>query len=81
MISTERFLTVHLSAPVEVCRERDEEGHYQAADEGEIADVPGVSAPYEAPEEPDLVLPTHELSVEECADQILEMLEQRGIIS
>jgi bifunctional enzyme CysN/CysC len=55
-IGKDRFLVVHLSAPVEVCRQRDTDGHYSQADQGEIANFPGVSAAYEAPANPDLVL-------------------------
>jgi len=81
VVGTDRFLVVHLSAPVEVCRERDTEGHYPLADSGELANFPGVSSPYEQPVSPDLVLPTHELPVNECVDAILKLLEERGIVS
>jgi bifunctional enzyme CysN/CysC len=78
VVGKEHFLVVHLNAPVEVCRARDQEALYGAADEGEIANFPGVSAPYEAPQSPDLVLATHELSVDECVEQVLNMLMERG---
>lgn len=81
VVGTDRFLVVHLSAPVEVCRERDTDGHYPLADSGELANFPGVSSPYETPVSPDLVLPTHEMQVNECVDAILQMLEGRGIVS
>ncbi len=81
VVGHDRFLVVHLSAPIEVCRERDQEGLYGAADAGDIANFPGVSSPYEAPAEADLVLPTHELSVEESVDQILKMLGERGVVA
>jgi len=71
---------VHLSAPVEVCRERDTQGLYARADAGEIANFPGVSAPYEAPENPDLVLATHELSIDECVDRLVKLLESNEFI-
>ena len=80
VVGTDRFLVVHLSAPVEVCRQRDPSGHYRLADQGEMADFPGVSAEYEAPAAPDLVLPTHELPVEECVAAIIQMLEKRNVI-
>ena len=73
-------LVVHLSAPVEVCRERDTEGQYARADSGELANFPGVSAPYEVPEQPDLELPTHELDVDTCVDRLLALLEERGVV-
>ena len=80
LIGQDRFLIVHLCAPVEVCRERDQEGLYHLADAGEITNFPGVSAPYEEPKAPDLVLPTHELSVEECVDTLMSLLNKKGVI-
>ncbi|HAY80341.1 MAG TPA: bifunctional sulfate adenylyltransferase subunit 1/adenylylsulfate kinase [Planctomycetaceae bacterium] len=80
VIGRDHFLTVHLAAPIEVCRERDVDGHYPKADSGEMPNFPGVSAPYDVPENPDLVLPTHELSVDQCVDQIIQLLEARGVI-
>lgn len=80
VIGAERFLVVYLSAPVDVCRQRDQRGQYAKADNGEIASFPGVSAPYEPPPTPDLVLPTHELNVEQCVDRVLDMLRQKNVI-
>ena len=79
-IGRERFLVVHLSAPVEVCRGRDTDGHYAQADAGVIANFPGVSAEYEQPTNPDLVLPTHEWPVAKCVDAVLALLGSRGIV-
>jgi bifunctional enzyme CysN/CysC len=79
-IGTDRFLVVHLSAPVDVCRARDTEGHYVLADQGALANFPGVSAPYEPPVSPDLVLPTHEWPVSRCVDAVVKLLESRGVI-
>jgi bifunctional enzyme CysN/CysC len=81
VIGPERFLVVHLSAPLEVCRQRDTEGHYRQADSGDLASFPGVSAPYEPPPSPDLVLPTHELSVPQCVDKLVALLTAKGVIS
>jgi bifunctional enzyme CysN/CysC len=80
-IGADRYLEIYLSAPVEVCRQRDKSGIYARADAGEIAEVPGVSAPYDVPSSPDLVLPTHELSVKECVDRIVKLLEQKHVLS
>ena len=79
-IGSERFFLVHLSAPVEVCRERATGGVYQAADRGEIANFPGVSSTYEDPTNPNLVLPTHEWPVARCVDAIVDMLRKHDII-
>jgi len=79
-VGSDRFLVVHLAAPVEVCRIRDADGHYTLADRGELANFPGVSAPYEPPVSPDLVLPTHEWPVSRCVDAVVKLLESRGMI-
>ena len=80
-LGSERFLVVHLAAPLEVCRGRDTQGHYALADAGEITNFPGVSAPYEPPAKPDLTLATHEKSLSECVDAVLTLLESRGILA
>ena len=79
-VGSDRFLVVHLAAPVEVCRTRDTDGHYTLADRGELANFPGVSAPYDPPVSPDLVLPTHEWTVSRCVDAVVKLLESRGVI-
>jgi bifunctional enzyme CysN/CysC len=79
-IGRERFLVVHLSAPLEVCRQRDTDGHYKLADSGEMALFPGVSSPYEPPAQPDLVLETAKLPVDQCVEKILALLESCGVL-
>jgi bifunctional enzyme CysN/CysC len=81
VVGEDHFLVVHLAAPVDVCRARDTGGQYERADRGEIANFPGVSSPYEDPVDADLVLPTHEWSVPECVDAILQLLEKRNVLS
>ena len=79
-VGAERFLVVHLSAPLAVCRQRDTDGHYALADAGELANFPGISAPYEPPRQADLVIPTHEWPVARCVDALVQLLESRGVI-
>ena len=55
-------------------------GGFKVSDRGELTLFPGVSAPYEEPAKPDLVLATDKLAVEECVEQILRLLEERGIL-
>ena len=76
-IGEERFIMAHLSAPLEVCRERDTDGIYEAADKGEVTSVPGLSKPYETPEDADIVLPTHEWTVEQCVDALVDLLKTK----
>jgi bifunctional enzyme CysN/CysC len=80
VVGRERFLLIHLDAPIEVCRQRDTEGHYKLADSGELPMFPGVTAPYEPPQSADLVLRTDQTSVEECVDAIVAMLATRHIL-
>ena len=66
------FHEVFVDAPLEVCEARDPKGLYRKARAGEIPEFTGVSAPYEAPEHPELVVDTGELTV----DQSLDILEE-----
>ncbi len=70
------FHLVHLSAPLEVCEERDPRGLYKKARRGEIADFTGVSAPYEAPEHPDLTVDTAGLTVDESLALLMDYAER-----
>ena len=80
VIGKDRFITVHCTASESVCRQRDTKGHYAAAEAGSLPNFPGVSAVYEPPEEPDLVLDTGDLSVDECVSAVLELLKANEII-
>jgi bifunctional enzyme CysN/CysC len=80
-IGSERFLEIYLSAPIDVCKQRDPNGVYPLAESGKIAQFPGVSATFEIPPNPDLTLPTHEISVEESVDRIVALLKERKFIS
>ena len=80
VVGEERFLVVHLDAPIDVCRARDQEGLYGAADEGEIENFPGVSSPYETPETAALVLETDSISIDQCVSQIMGLLQDRGVL-
>ena len=80
VVGTDRFLTVHVDAPIELCRERDTRGQYAAADAGKLTNFSGVTAPYEVPESPDVVLKTGEQSVDECANAVIELLASKGFL-
>lgn len=75
-----RFFEVHVDCPLEVCKERDTKGLYAKAEKGEIANFTGVSAPYEAPEDPEVVVHTDTDDVDACVDQIVARLEAEGIL-
>ncbi|HYH63826.1 MAG TPA: adenylyl-sulfate kinase, partial [Urbifossiella sp.] len=58
----------------------DQSGAYKLADEGKIAQMPGVTAAFEEPAAPDLVLPTDQLSVDESVNRIVELMRARGYL-
>ena len=80
LVPNGRFFEIHVDCDIEVCKARDPKGLSQTALDGEIRNFTGISAPYEPPEEPELVIRTDELSVEECVDQVVALLERKGII-
>jgi len=65
------FVEVHVKADVETCAKRDPKGLYDKAKRGEIDNFTGVSAPYEEPQDPELVIDTAQLSVEESVELAL----------
>ncbi len=76
----EGFVEIFVDTPIEVCRQRDPGGLYEAADRGEIPLFPGVSATYERPLDADLRVDTSVQSVEECVSEILRVLGDRGFL-
>jgi bifunctional enzyme CysN/CysC len=80
LIGSDRFLVVHIATPIEVCRERDRKGQYAKADAGELRNFPGVTAKYEAPQTPDLVINASQQSIDQCADAVIELLQSKGMI-
>ena len=74
------FVEVLVDCPLEECERRDAKGLYKKARAGEIAEFTGISAPFEAPEKPEIVLATAESTVEECASQVLAYLRDGGVV-
>ena len=70
-----RFVEVFVNAPLEVCEQRDPKGLYAKARAHEIKEFTGISAPYEPPVTPELVVETHKLTVQESVARILEFLQ------
>ena len=74
--SSDSFHVIHLSADLDTCERRDTKGLYKKARRGEISDFTGISAPYEAPRHPDLVIDTARLDVEESIAILLDYVER-----
>jgi adenylyl-sulfate kinase len=71
-----KFIEVFLDVSVEVCERRDPKGLYKKARAGEILEFTGVSAPYEAPERPELALDTDAHAVDACVEAIYAYLDR-----
>ena len=80
VIGKEHCLIIYLNPALEACRQRDPSGLYAAAELSGSADLPGVSFPYDEPENPDLVLDTETLSVEKCLSQVIRLMKDRKVI-
>jgi len=74
------FVEVFVDASLETCEARDPKGLYKKARAGEIPEFTGISAPYEPPERPELVLDTAALSVEASVAALLRHLEANGYL-
>lgn len=74
----ERFVEVFLDTPLAVCEARDPKGLYRKARAGELPDFTGISAPYEPPDAPELVLDTAQLTLGQSVARVIEHLAGRG---
>ena len=77
IIGVERFIETHIAAELDICEKRDPKGLYKKARAGEMSDFTGISAPYEAPTNPNLRLNTGTMTVTETLDEILRHLTPR----
>jgi len=71
-----RFLEVYLDCPLEICESRDPKGMYRKARQGEIREFTGISAPYDPPLAPDLVLQTGVLETGKCVEALLALCRE-----
>lgn len=74
------FLEIYIDCPLEIAESRDPKGLYKKARAGEIKNFTGIDAPYEPPENPDLVLKTAENTVEQEVQMLLNLLEEKGYL-
>ena len=80
VIGKDNCLIVYLNPPIEVCIQRDPSGLYAAAENSEPSDVPGLSFPYDEPDYKNLELDTSTLSVEQCLQQVLKLMQEHEVI-
>ena len=74
------FVEVYVKCPIDICRQRDVKGLYKRADAGLLKGFTGVDDPYEEPLNPELVIESDKVSIEEGADLIMAKLEELGYL-
>lgn len=74
------FIEIFVDAPLEICEQRDPKGLYKKARAGELKGFTGIDDPYEAPEQPEMVLDAASRSAEELADEVVAYLRKAGKI-
>ncbi|MFP8881948.1 MAG: adenylyl-sulfate kinase [Myxococcota bacterium] len=75
------FVEVFVDASLETCEGRDVKGLYKKARAGEIPEFTGISAPYEEPEKPELVVDTGDQNIEQSVAQVIDHIESKGYLS
>ena len=74
------YYEVYIKCSVEMCAKRDPKGLYKKASTGEITNMTGISAPYEEPEHPSLIIDTDKLSLQQCVDAVISFLLKQDLI-
>lgn len=77
IVGSENYVEVFVDAPLEVCEQRDVKGLYKKARAGEVRNFTGIDSPYEAPEHPDVHIPTHKLSLDESINTLISTILTR----
>ncbi|PML57945.1 adenylyl-sulfate kinase [Vibrio lentus] len=80
LLGKQQFLEVFIDTPLEVCEARDPKGLYKKARKGEIKHFTGIDSEYQAPVQPDIRVKTAGVSIEECGEQVVNALRERGYI-
>ncbi|WP_299200242.1 sulfate adenylyltransferase subunit CysN [uncultured Amphritea sp.] len=80
MLEEGEFIEIYVNTPLEVAEDRDVKGLYKKARRGELKNFTGIDSPYEAPQQPELNLKTVEMTPEEAADKVIELLKQKQMI-
>lgn len=80
ILEDEEFIEVYTKCSVEECENRDPKGLYKKARSGEIPEFTGISAPYEAPDHPEIILDTEHESIDQSVDRVIQYLKQHQYI-
>lgn len=75
------FFEIYCDTPIEICEQRDVKGLYKKARAGVIGNFTGISSPYEVPANPELSVMTGTMELEKCVDQVILLLQRRGVLA
>jgi bifunctional enzyme CysN/CysC len=81
LLAQDEFIEIFVDTPLQVAEERDPKGLYRKARRGELKNFTGIDSPYEAPEQAELRIATQGRSVEACAEEVIEALVKRNIVT
>ncbi len=76
----DNFLQIYVKCSIEECEKRDPKGQYKKARAGTIKNYTGISAPYEAPETPDLVIDTEKMTLEDSVRTVIKFINEKGLL-
>ncbi|MDX8365815.1 adenylyl-sulfate kinase [Cytobacillus sp. IB215665] len=80
LFSNHEFIEVYVKCPLEVCETRDPKGLYDKARKGEIPEFTGISSPYEPPEQPELIIESNKMTIEQSVEQVINYLKEKSIV-
>lgn len=77
IVGKSNYMEVFVDCPLEICEQRDVKGLYKKARAGQVKNFTGIDSPYEYPENPDITIPTHRLSIDDSLDLLLKYVLPR----
>ena len=80
LVGEGEFIEVHVDTPLKIAEDRDPKGLYKKARRGELSNFTGIDSPYEAPEQPEIMIDTSTMSAEQAAERVVAELRRRGIL-
>jgi adenylylsulfate kinase len=80
MFEPGEFIEIYLNCPILVCEDRDPKGLYKKARKGEISEFTGISSPYEAPINPEIIIDSDKMTIEESVDKVIGYLKDKKIL-
>ncbi|ASJ72145.1 sulfate adenylyltransferase subunit CysN [Granulosicoccus antarcticus] len=81
LVEEGEFIEVHVDTPLSIAEDRDPKGLYKKARRGELSNFTGIDSPYEAPEQPEIMVDTSAMSAEQAAERVVAELRRRGVLN